>query len=94
MFTLVEADAKRLVAERERQHFRNVADAGKLAPGTSFDLTAASVDTQHFEVRGRLRIDQVVIEERSMIQRVGPTVRVLQRERGAFESFDAQALRR
>lgn len=88
------ADAKRLVAERERQHFRTVPDAAKLVPGAVFELTAASVDTQHFEVRGRLRIDNVVIEERSMIQRIGPNVRVLQRERGGFESFAAQALRR
>ena len=27
------ADAKRMVVERERQHFRNVADATKLAQG-------------------------------------------------------------
>ena len=50
------ADAQRLVAERERQHFRSVADATKLVPAATFDLTAASVDTQYFEVRGRLRV--------------------------------------
>jgi general secretion pathway protein K len=88
------ADAKRLAAERERQHFRNVADAGKLVPGALFDLTAASVDTQFFEVRGRLRIAQVVIEERSILQRTGPTVRTLQRERGATESFSQAVVRR
>ncbi|HEY0824721.1 MAG TPA: type II secretion system minor pseudopilin GspK [Ramlibacter sp.] len=81
------ADAKRLAAERERQHFRGVADAGKLVPGATFDLTTSSVDSQFFEVRGRLRVDKVVIEERSVLQRVGPNVRTLQRERGAFESF-------
>ena len=88
------ADAKRLAAEREHQHFRNVADAGKLVPGATFDLTTASVDTQFFEVRGRLRMDKVVIEERSVVQRVGPTVRTLQRERGAFESFSQAQVRR
>jgi general secretion pathway protein K len=88
------ADAKRLVAERERQHFRNVSDAGKLVPGAIFDLTTTSVDTQFFEVRGRLRIDQVVIEERSILQRTGPTVRTLQRERGAFEGFSQAVVRR
>jgi general secretion pathway protein K len=79
------------VAEREGQHFRNVSDASKLVPNAQFELTAASVDTQYFQVIGRLRIDQVVIEERSMVQRVGLNVRALQRERGAFETFVPQA---
>lgn len=92
--SLTLADAQRLVAERERQHFRNVADAQARIPGSTLDLSSVSVDTQFFEVRGRLRIDDVVIEERSTVQRTGTTVRVLQRERGAFESFQAQAQRR
>ena len=79
------ADAGRLVAERERQHFRSVADASKIVQNATFDLTAASVDTQYFEVRGRLRVDDVIIEERSMVQRTGRTVRTLQRERGTFQ---------
>ena len=79
------AEAKRLVAERERQPFRAVADATKIVPTATFDLTASSVDTQYFEVRGRLRMDEVVIEERSVVQRIGRTVRVLQRERGALQ---------
>ena len=43
------------------------------------------METQYFEVRGRLRMADVVIEERSMVQRVGRTVRTLQRERGTFQ---------
>ena len=86
------ADAQRMVAERERQHFRAVADASRFVPTANFDLTAASVDTQWFEVRGRLRFDQVVIEERSVVQRTGRTVRVVQRERGSFQGM-AQAPR-
>ena len=50
------ADAKRLVAQREHEHFRNVADAGKVLGAATFDLTQASVETQYFEVRGRLRL--------------------------------------
>lgn len=79
------ADAKRLVAERERQHFRSVADAARIVPTATFDLTAASVDTQYFEVRGRLRVEDVVIEERSLVQRTGRIVRTLQRERGTLQ---------
>jgi general secretion pathway protein K len=88
------ADAKRLVAERERQHFRSVGEAEKLVPAASFDLTAASVDTQYFEVRGRLRMADAVIEERSLVQRVGRIVRTLQRERGAAASTGQAAARR
>jgi general secretion pathway protein K len=79
------ADAKRLVAERESQHFRAVTDAARLLQNARFDLTAASVDTQYFEVRGRLRMDDVVIEERSMVQRTGRMVKTLRRERGTFQ---------
>jgi general secretion pathway protein K len=79
------ADAKRLVAEREGQHFRAVGDAMKLIPASTFDLTSTSVDTQYFEVHGRLRTDDVVIEERSMLQRTGRTVKTIQRERGTFQ---------
>jgi general secretion pathway protein K len=88
------ADAKRLVAEREQRAFRNVSDAEQKIPGAKFDLAFASIDTQFFQVTGRLRIDDVVIEERSMVQRIGRDVRVLQRERGAFESFTPPAVQR
>lgn len=88
------ADARRLVAERERQHFRALADAGKLVPAASFDALAASVDSNYFEVQGRLRLDDVVISERSVLHRNGTTVRVLQRERGGFEATPAPGLPR
>jgi general secretion pathway protein K len=80
------ADAKRLVAEREHQAFNSVAATSKILPvGSTIDLGAGDVQTQYFEVRGRLRLDDVVIEERSLIQRVGTRVVTLQRERGAFQ---------
>ena len=83
------ADAQRLVSERERSHFRTVTDAKK-AIGAS-DATAAenqvglSVFSRFFEVRSRLRLDQLVVEEHSLIQRVGNDVRILQRQRGTAE---------
>jgi general secretion pathway protein K len=80
------ADAKRLVADREHQAFNSVAATSKILPvGSTIDLAAGDVQTQYFEVRGRLRLDDVVIEERSLIQRVGTRVVTLQRERGAFQ---------
>lgn len=90
------ADAQLLVAERERQHFRRVGDAQKLLPeGTTFPPGGVAVASQFFEVRGRLRIDQVVIEERSIVQRAARRdVRTVYRERGGFEAFVAGEPRR
>lgn len=81
------ADAQRLVAERERRHFANVNDAKVLLPaGADLDASLVSVNTLWFEVRGRLRIEDVVIEERSMVQRQGRQVQAVQRERSATRS--------
>jgi general secretion pathway protein K len=89
------ADAQRMVAERERQHFRSLADVRALLPeGAGFPDGSVSFNTQFFEVRGRLRVENVVIEERSMVQRIGRDIVTLQRERGGFEAFAAGAGRR
>lgn len=80
------ADAQRLVAVRERQHFRSVSDVmALLPPDATIPGNSVSVSSRFFEVRGRLRIGQVVIEERSVVQRDGLQVRALQRERGVPE---------
>lgn len=81
------ADAQRVVAQRERQHFRAVGEEYKLMPeGGGFATGTIAVASQFFEVRGRLRIDKIVIEERSIVQRSGRDVRTAYRERGAFEA--------
>lgn len=86
------ADAKRLVATREGQHFRTVADAAKLVPAGAFASGTVDYRSRFFEVRGRLRMDDVVIEERSLVQRDGGNVRTVQREHGGFQSaFAPQA---
>jgi len=79
------ADAQRLVTERERAHFRTVADAGKLVSDIAGQFADGqhSVATRFFEVRGRLRLDNIVVEERSVVQRDGLDVKTLSRERGA-----------
>ena len=42
-----------------------------------------AIASSFFEVRSRLRLDQLVVEERSLVQRSsGIDVRTLQRERG------------
>ena len=82
------ADAQRLVAERERKHFADVNDAIALLPAVvppavGPDKNMLAVGSNYFEVRGRLRFDDVVIEERSIVQKQNFNVLTLERERGA-----------
>lgn len=82
------AQAQRLVEERATRYFTSVADAdGRLGPPAGrINPSVHSVQTRFFEVRGRLRLDDVVIEERSLVQRdLNPvTVKTLWRERAAL----------
>jgi general secretion pathway protein K len=85
------ADAQRLVSEREQSHFRSLQDAYRLMPQHEGALSAGAVGiaSSYFEVLGRLRLDRVVIEERSLVAREGRTVRTVYRDRGVA---DASAL--
>ena len=80
------AQAQRLVDQRALNYFRNVGDADKLIgePAGRINQSAHSVQTRFFEVRGRLRMDSTLIEERSLVQRDGLDVRTLWRERAAL----------
>jgi len=76
------ATAERIVQARQRTPMKSVADVQALAPGlpgSSFERVA--VGSNFFEVRGRLRLGDVVLEQRSLVQRRGLDVVVLQRER-------------
>ena len=79
------ADAQRLVTARESSYFRTIADAKRAigAPDTAFAAVNAGTNTRFFEIRSRLRLDQLVVEERAVVQRDGLNVRILSRERGA-----------
>jgi general secretion pathway protein K len=55
---------------------------------------AVSVASMFFEIRARLRLDQLVVEERSLVQRDGLEVKVLQRERGVPDATDSTQLKR
>jgi general secretion pathway protein K len=84
------ADARRLVAGRERQHFRTGEEfRAQLPPTASYDNSVIAVGSGFFQVRGRLRLGDVVIEEHSIVQRDGREVRTLQRERGALATAAA-----
>jgi general secretion pathway protein K len=79
------AGARRLVTARTLAHFQTLADAARLLG----DLAPQIEDGQHgvasrfFEVRGRLRLDQNLVLERSLVQRDGLDVKTLWRERVA-----------
>lgn len=78
------AQAERLVASRQSAHFRTLSDVGKVVGDAAGDLNEVqhSVSSRFFEVQGRLRLDQTVIEERSVVQREGLIVKTLWRDRG------------
>ncbi|HSI55377.1 MAG TPA: type II secretion system minor pseudopilin GspK [Ramlibacter sp.] len=83
---LTMADAQRLVSARESAAFKTLADARNIV--NISDATAAqslgnvAIASRFFEVRSRLRLEQLVVEERAVLQRDGLTISVLQRERG------------
>jgi len=76
------AEAKRLVAARETAHFSTIADAGQRSAAVREASSSGqlSVSSRFFEVRGRIRLDQAVVEERSVVQRDGLNVRTLWRD--------------
>lgn len=81
------AQAQRLVSTRQASHFRTLADVTALTGELKPPLNEAqhSVGSHFFEVRGRLRLDQSVVEEHSVVQRNGPDVKTLWRDRGPPE---------
>jgi len=84
------ADAQRIVSAREQSHFRSVEAVADLVGGADrlpVGQDAVDVKSQFFEVRARLRLDQLVVEERSVLQRDEGSVevRIIQRERGIVD---------
>ena len=65
------ADAQLAVAVRGLKHFSSLEEAAKNIPSLVNKLTPTqhSVSTRYFEVRGRLRLDNVVVEEQSLVRR-------------------------
>jgi general secretion pathway protein K len=74
--------AERLVQQRQRQPFESLeAVRAHLPPGTPLDAARLSVTSRWFVVSGRLRLDERVLEERSLVERRDADVVVRQRER-------------
>lgn len=84
------ASAERLIQVRQRTPFQNLGQVEAQLPGGSAlaqNKPALGVTSSFFEVRGRLRLGDRVLEQRSLVERRGLTVVVLQRER--VSSLDA-----
>jgi general secretion pathway protein K len=77
--------AERIVQQRQRQPFRSLAELQPLLPpGVNADPQRLSVASQMFLVAGRLRLEERVLEERSLLMRRDGRVDVLQREKRSF----------
>lgn len=77
------ATAERIVQVRQRVPFKTTGDLkAQIAslPDTAWSTTTA-VSSAWFEVRGRMRLDSVVLEQKSLVHRVGREVKVVRRER-------------
>jgi general secretion pathway protein K len=77
------ATAERIVQLRTRAPIKSAGDLQALVPGLlTENLNDIAVGSSFFEVRGRLRLGDVALEQRSLVQRrPGLEVIVLQRER-------------
>jgi general secretion pathway protein K len=75
--------AQTLVVQRAQAHYQSVAQALKAA-NVRADLVNAErlgIASRYFAVRGRLRIGDTVVQELSLVERQGTSVRVLWRQR-------------
>lgn len=79
------ARAQQLVNARQLTHFKSLDDANKLLGGTADMLTDSlhSVGSRYFQVQGRQRQEQSVVEDRSIVQRDGLEVKTLWRSHEA-----------
>jgi len=73
--------AERLVQVRQRTPFKGLADIQAHLPGINVDPQRASTVSQYFEIRGRLRLSDRVLEETSLVHRRGLDIVPLSRRR-------------
>ena len=78
------AQAQSLVQARQLRYFRTLAEVAQAAgmPAAALSNGALSLRSSYFEVHGRLRQDQTVIDEYSVVQRDPQSVHTLWRSRG------------
>jgi len=75
------ATAERLVQMRQREPFKTLGAVEAQVPGLApLNPQQLAVVSSYFEVRGRLRLEDRVLEQRSLVERRGLDMLVLQRE--------------
>ena len=87
------AEARRLVAARDRDPLRSLAAAQRRLPADAPQLESArfSVSSRYFLVTGRLRINERVVEEQTLLLRGQQEVLTLWRERLAVRPLPSEA---
>ena len=80
--------AERLVQARQRRAFELLDQVRtQLPPGTTLEASRVSVGSSYFEVRGRLRLEERVLEEHSLVRRRGPMeAQAVQRSRRSLQA--------
>jgi general secretion pathway protein K len=74
--------AERMVQVRQRQPFKDLQELKQILPATVQPVQQrADVRSSFFEVRGRLRLEDHVLEESSLVERRGPEVISIMRRR-------------
>jgi general secretion pathway protein K len=75
-------DAERLIQYRQRTPFKKQQDLLAQLPGMAAgNIGKVDIATRYFEVRGRLRLNDRVLEQRSLVERNQRTITVLSTER-------------
>lgn len=86
------AGAQRLLQARAQSHFRSLADVAQAAGQRELPLNDSlhSVNSRYFEVRARLRLGNLVTEERTVLLRDGLNVKPLWKTREAPQTASVQ----
>lgn len=75
-------DAERLIQYRQRTPFKRQQDVlAQLSGVTQQSMGGVGVSSEYFEVRGRLRLNDRVLEQRSLVERKQRVITVLSTER-------------
>ncbi|MDZ7938231.1 MAG: type II secretion system minor pseudopilin GspK [Rhodoferax sp.] len=86
------AGAQQLARARTQNHFRSLADVQRATALTDMPLNDAqhSVSTRYFSIRARLRLGDLVTEERTVVRRDGLQVKSLAQAHGAPQTRSLQ----
>jgi general secretion pathway protein K len=75
------ATAEHLVQTRQRTPFKTLSEVHDQVPGITLSAQRIDVSSRFFEVRGRLRLEDHVLEESSLVERRGFNIVSLSRRR-------------